>query len=78
MGLFRKKPDRFQRTLEQIYDVSEMLDAEGQDDGKSRYLEIMASLLVSIDLSLHLLRSYLACGIGLAVGLLLGKLFGFL
>lgn len=69
-----KQPDRFERTLKEIHDVSDMLKAEGQYDGKSRYLEIMAELLLFVDHSLGLLRSYLAILIGLLLGHLLGLL----
>ena len=65
--LFQKKPDRFTCILEEIYDISDMLQRQGEYDGKSRYLEIMAKLLLGIDDSLRLLRSYLAFIAGLAI-----------
>lgn len=71
MALFTKKPDRYQRALDEIYEITRVLQQEGQYDGKSRYLEIVAILLLSVDMSLHILRSLIACGLGVLIGHLL-------
>lgn len=73
-----RQPDHFERLLNEIEDVSQMLDEKGERDGKSRYMEIMAKLLLSIDDSLCALRGFAAIGIGLAVGLALSRLIDLL
>ena len=67
--------DRFEHTLDEIYDVSDMLRSKGEYDGKCRYLEIMAKELLFISTSLSLLRTYLCIGLGVIIGHLLSQLF---
>lgn len=69
-----KQTKRFEQALAQINEIRDMLDEEGKNDGKSRYLEVMAKLLLSIDESLSLLRGYLAFLIGLALALFIGSM----
>lgn len=70
----RKETERFERTLGQIEEVTRMLKAEGEYDGKSRYLEIMATILLFIEESLRVIRGFFAVGFGLLLGLLLSSL----
>lgn len=67
--------DRFEHTLDEIYDVSDMLQSKGEYDGKCRYLEIMAKELLFISASLSLLRTILYVGFGVIIGHLLSQLF---
>ena len=60
--------------LEEINDIAEVLQQEGENDGKSRYLEIVAVLLVGIDSSLKILRTLLAVCVGLQIGALVSRL----
>ena len=67
--------DRFEHTLDEIYDVSDMLQSKGEYDGKCRYLEIMAKELLFISAGLNLLRTILCIGLGVIIGHLLSQLF---
>ena len=70
-----KQPNRFKHGLDEIYDLRDMLKKKGQYDSKCRYLEIMAVRLLFIEDSLRVIRSFLACGLGLLIGHLLSALF---
>jgi hypothetical protein len=68
-----KQPNRFEQTLKEIKEIRMMLDGEGQNDGKSRYLEIMATILLFIEDSLSVIRSLLCIGLGFAFALFLNR-----
>lgn len=71
MKLFQKKPDRFERMHNEIIEIGQMLQEKGEYDGKCRYLEIMAIILLFIDNSLSVIRSVLFAGAGVIAGLLI-------
>lgn len=71
----KKETDRLEHTLEEIYNISDMLESKGEYDGKCRYLEIMAKELLFISAALNLLRTILCVGFGVIIGHLLSQLF---
>jgi len=73
MKLRLKQSKRFERVLNQILDISVMLEQKGEYSPECRYLEIMAILLLSIDESLNALRGFFYFGFGLLLGHLLAS-----
>ena len=71
----KKATDRLEHTLDEIYYIRDILQSEGEYDGKCRYLEIMAKELLFISAGLNLLRTILCVGFGVIIGHLLSQLF---
>ena len=71
MKLKLKQSKRFERGVNQILDISVMLEQKGEYSPECRYLEIMAILLLSIDESLNAFRSFFYFGFGFLLGHLL-------
>lgn len=67
----KKKPSHFERMLEEIYDIDNMLHDEGYGAAERRYREIVASLLLFIENSLSSIRLFLSALTGCLFGLLL-------
>ena len=63
----KKRQDRFERELRELYDVTKVLKEEGESDGECRYKELVATILLFIDDGLRT--------IGLALFGLLGFVF---
>ena len=75
MKLFKKdRHDHISDTLNEIYDVADMLERKGEYDGKCRYLEIMTKELLLIQVNLSYIRTALSVGIGLVIGHFLSQL----
>lgn len=55
----KKRDDFFDRYLNQVYEVGEMLHEEGYSAAERRYLEIMATILLFILDSLRTIRCFL-------------------
>lgn len=60
----KKRKDLFERYLDEIYDISKMLNEEGYNAAKRRYLEVVAMILLFILDSLRAIRSILCLSIG--------------
>ena len=60
----KKRSDCFESELRKLYDITKMLKEEGKSDGECRYKELIATILLFIDTSLH--------DIGIALYILLG------
>ena len=72
MKLFhQERTSRFESVLNEIYDVAKVLNEQGESDGKSRYMKIMAETLLFIDDSLRVIRLVLCFGLGVLTALLL-------
>ena len=67
----KKHKDTFEQYRDCIYDITDVLEKEGYSRAECRYKEIMATILLLILDSLHVIRSTLCFSIGLNVYLLL-------
>ena len=70
----KKRKSFFERYLDEIYNVSEMLHKEGCSDGERRYKEVVAVIALFILENLRALLRMLACMTGTLLGLLLSLL----
>ena len=64
----KKRSERFDRELYELYDIEKMLQEEGKSNGERRYKVLVAEALLFIELSLR--------DIGLALFILLGFVIG--
>lgn len=76
MDQAKKRQDFFHRYLDEIYDVSDMLNKEGKSRAECRYREIVAIILLFIREDLRAIRGVLFGLLGLFIGLLLRSLLG--
>ena len=67
----KKRVAYSQQVLNEIENVCEMLQQQGESDSKSRYLEIVAVLALAISDSLDIIQTLLAIGLGLLVVLII-------
>lgn len=75
MHLFKKNEELFRRQLQEIGDVGNMLQKEGQSDGERRYKIIVAEQLAVIVNLLLTIRTVLFALLGFIIGKLLSSLF---
>lgn len=66
----KQRYDEIDEAFHEIQGVSQMLCDKGEEDGKSRYMKIMAERLLFIEVHLSKLRFFSALGIGLFCGFL--------
>lgn len=71
----KKRSDKFERDLHELYEISKMLDSEGEQTGKNRYKVFVATILLFIDSSLHRIALVLFLLLGLKIGQLISGLF---
>lgn len=74
MHLFKKREEHFCRQLQEIGDVGNMLQKEGQSDGERRYKIIVAEQLAVIVDLLMTIRTVLFALLGFIIGKLLSGL----
>lgn len=70
----KKSQNFFDRYLDEIYDVSDMLQKEGHSRAECRYCEIMAIILLFLTNSVRTLRLYISGLGGMLLGLLLSRM----
>lgn len=76
-GMRSMKEDKeklFNDEVKELYEIREMLEKEGEDHGKSRYLVFVATLLLFIDESLHRICLILLCLLCFVIGKFLSGL----
>lgn len=71
----KKKNDFFDKQLEEIIEVSHMLDEKGQGDGKGRAYQVAMELLLFCELHLTYIRRVLFILLGLEIGKFISGLF---
>lgn len=71
MLLIRKDAEHFQNTVEELENIREVLEEQGSRDGKSRYLEIMAELMLLVEKRLCALHALFGLQFGLLLALLI-------
>ena len=64
----KKKKDFFDKWLDEIYDVSEMLEKEGHSAAECRYCEIVATLLLFIKEGIRTISLTLSVALGVLLG----------
>lgn len=64
----KKREGFFEKYLDEIYDVSKMLEEEGHSSAECRYCEIMAVILLFINEGIRAIRFTLSIALGLLLG----------
>lgn len=72
----KKRKDFFNRYLDEIYDVSNMLRQQGKSYAECRYLEIVAVLLLFVNEELRMIGCGFAALLGFFFGLIIRGMFG--
>lgn len=70
----KKRTNHFERELQDLYNIRDMLNREGKSDGECRYKVFMATLFLFIDDSLRRIGLILFCLLGFVIAKFLGGL----
>jgi len=73
--LRKKREERFERELRELYQIEDMLKREGKSDGERRYCVFMATLFLFIDDSLRRIGLVLFCVLGFIIREFISGLF---
>lgn len=70
----KKREDKFNRNLREVYEIGDMLKKEGKTDGECRQFEFVATLLLFIEFSLRRFCSIVFILLGFVVGKFISSL----